>query len=164
MRAFPLNYGCSGGNCGLCKARLVSGQVRKTRHHDYVLTEAEKEPRGMCSCVPMQRSPMWKLRQTWPVEYMIFRFSRLPPGSRSITALKPGYGVAAPANTAHQPAALSGRPVCHAPVGRSRQWRVAHLQAAHAMTATCCSMCPAGPVMCFSTISSAASQAMTSLI
>lgn len=38
----PLNYGCSGGNCGLCKARLVSGQVMQTRHHDYVIPEAEK--------------------------------------------------------------------------------------------------------------------------
>ncbi len=38
----PLNYGCSGGNCGLCKARVVSGEVKKTRHHDYVLTDAEK--------------------------------------------------------------------------------------------------------------------------
>ena len=39
----PLSYGCSGGNCGLCKARLVSGQVLKTRHHDYVIPAAEKE-------------------------------------------------------------------------------------------------------------------------
>ena len=39
----PLSYGCSGGNCGLCKARLVSGEVIKTRHHDYVIPEAEKE-------------------------------------------------------------------------------------------------------------------------
>jgi len=38
----PLNYGCSGGNCGLCKAKIVAGQVRKTRHHDYVLSESEK--------------------------------------------------------------------------------------------------------------------------
>ena len=37
-----LNYGCSGGNCGLCKARVISGQVKKVRHHDYVLSEAEK--------------------------------------------------------------------------------------------------------------------------
>ncbi|HET7833569.1 MAG TPA: 2Fe-2S iron-sulfur cluster-binding protein, partial [Gallionella sp.] len=27
----PLNYGCSGGNCGLCKARVISGEVKKTR-------------------------------------------------------------------------------------------------------------------------------------
>lgn len=37
----PLNYGCSAGNCGLCKARLVSGEVKKTRHHDFVIPEAE---------------------------------------------------------------------------------------------------------------------------
>jgi len=37
-----LNYGCSNGNCGLCKMRVVSGDVRKIRHHDYSLTEAEK--------------------------------------------------------------------------------------------------------------------------
>jgi CDP-4-dehydro-6-deoxyglucose reductase, E3 len=37
-----LNYGCSNGNCGLCKARVVSGQVQKVCHHDYVLSEAEK--------------------------------------------------------------------------------------------------------------------------
>ena len=37
-----LNYGCSNGNCGLCKIRVVSGETRKIKHHDYVLTEAEK--------------------------------------------------------------------------------------------------------------------------
>jgi CDP-4-dehydro-6-deoxyglucose reductase len=37
-----LNYGCTSGNCGLCKARIVSGDVKKIRHHDYVLSEAEK--------------------------------------------------------------------------------------------------------------------------
>ncbi len=43
MRAgIPLNYGCSGGNCGLCKAKVVSGQVKKTRHHDFIISEAEK--------------------------------------------------------------------------------------------------------------------------
>jgi CDP-4-dehydro-6-deoxyglucose reductase len=37
-----VNYGCSDGRCGLCKARVVSGQVKKVRPHDYVLSEAEK--------------------------------------------------------------------------------------------------------------------------
>lgn len=36
------NYGCSSGNCGLCKARLVSGQVTKVRSHDFVLSSADK--------------------------------------------------------------------------------------------------------------------------
>jgi CDP-4-dehydro-6-deoxyglucose reductase, E3 len=42
-----LNYGCSSGNCGLCKARVVDGQVLKVKHHDYVLSEAEKQ-QGYC--------------------------------------------------------------------------------------------------------------------
>jgi CDP-4-dehydro-6-deoxyglucose reductase len=43
MRAgIPLSYGCSGGNCGLCKAKVVSGEVRKTRNHDFIIPEAEK--------------------------------------------------------------------------------------------------------------------------
>jgi len=37
-----LNYGCSNGNCGLCKCKIVSGQVKKIKSHDYALTEAEK--------------------------------------------------------------------------------------------------------------------------
>lgn len=47
-----MNYGCSSGNCGLCKARLLSGQVRKVRPHDYVLSEADKAQGYvlMCSC------------------------------------------------------------------------------------------------------------------
>ncbi|MHB1950843.1 MAG: 2Fe-2S iron-sulfur cluster-binding protein [Acidiferrobacteraceae bacterium] len=37
-----LNYGCSSGNCGLCKAKIVSGSVKKIRHSDLVLSDAEK--------------------------------------------------------------------------------------------------------------------------
>ena len=37
-----LNYGCSNGNCGKCKARLISGNVKKIRAHDYVLSEKDK--------------------------------------------------------------------------------------------------------------------------
>lgn len=37
-----LNYGCSNGNCGQCKARVVSGELMKVRSHDYVLSEEEK--------------------------------------------------------------------------------------------------------------------------
>ena len=47
-----LNYGCTSGNCGLCKARIVSGNVEKIQHHDYVLSEAEKNMNYilLCSC------------------------------------------------------------------------------------------------------------------
>jgi CDP-4-dehydro-6-deoxyglucose reductase len=37
-----LDYGCSAGSCGKCKAKVLSGQVLKTRHSDYVLSAAEK--------------------------------------------------------------------------------------------------------------------------
>lgn len=45
------NYGCTGGNCGLCKARVISGEVQKIQNHDYVISEAEKNMgyRLMCS-------------------------------------------------------------------------------------------------------------------
>ncbi|PWB48009.1 MAG: ferredoxin [Nitrosomonadales bacterium] len=46
----PLNYGCSGGNCGLCKARVVSGQIKKVRHHDYVIPEAQKKQGYVLLC------------------------------------------------------------------------------------------------------------------
>jgi CDP-4-dehydro-6-deoxyglucose reductase len=37
-----LDYGCSSGNCGHCKAKVVSGQVKQIAAHDYVLSETEK--------------------------------------------------------------------------------------------------------------------------
>ena len=45
-----LDYGCSGGNCGLCKAKVLSGQVKKTRPHDYVLTDSEKAAGQVLLC------------------------------------------------------------------------------------------------------------------
>lgn len=50
-----LNYGCSNGNCGDCKARLVSGEVKKVHAHDYVLKQAEKDNGVilLCSYAPV---------------------------------------------------------------------------------------------------------------
>ena len=45
-----LDYGCSIGSCGKCKATVVSGQVHKTRHSDYVLTAAERNAGVMLMC------------------------------------------------------------------------------------------------------------------
>ncbi|MDD5295389.1 MAG: 2Fe-2S iron-sulfur cluster-binding protein [Rhodocyclaceae bacterium] len=36
------SYGCGNGNCGLCKARVVSGELRQVRPFDYPLSSAEK--------------------------------------------------------------------------------------------------------------------------
>jgi len=45
-----LDYGCSAGSCGKCKAKILSGQVQKTRHADYVLSAAEKNAGVMLMC------------------------------------------------------------------------------------------------------------------
>ncbi len=45
-----LDYGCSIGSCGKCKARVVSGQVQRTRHADYALTAAEKTANVVLMC------------------------------------------------------------------------------------------------------------------
>ncbi len=45
-----LDYGCSSGNCGQCKGKVLSGQVKKTRSHDYVLTDAEKAAGEILLC------------------------------------------------------------------------------------------------------------------
>ena len=50
-----LSYGCSNGNCGDCKAKLVSGEVRKVHAHDYVLKQPEKDNGTilLCSYAPV---------------------------------------------------------------------------------------------------------------
>src|SRR5512139_3612962 len=45
-----LDYGCSVGSCGKCKARGVSGQVHRTRHSDYAITAAEKSAGVVLMC------------------------------------------------------------------------------------------------------------------
>jgi len=37
-----LNYGCGNGSCGMCKVRVISGEVTQTQHSDYQLSENEK--------------------------------------------------------------------------------------------------------------------------
>jgi CDP-4-dehydro-6-deoxyglucose reductase len=45
-----LRYGCSNGNCGLCKARVVSGKTLPMRHFDYVFSDAEKNQGYVLLC------------------------------------------------------------------------------------------------------------------
>jgi CDP-4-dehydro-6-deoxyglucose reductase len=37
-----LNYGCGNGSCGMCKVRVIAGEVAKVQHCDYALSEAER--------------------------------------------------------------------------------------------------------------------------
>ena len=45
-----LDYGCSAGGCGKCKAKVLSGQVQKTRYSDYVLSATEKSAGVVLLC------------------------------------------------------------------------------------------------------------------
>ncbi|EIC20416.1 2Fe-2S iron-sulfur cluster-binding protein [Thiorhodovibrio frisius] len=45
-----MNYGCANGNCGSCKARVVSGEVWKLRNHDYVLSAREQQLGYLLAC------------------------------------------------------------------------------------------------------------------
>lgn len=37
-----LNYGCGNGSCGMCKVRVIAGEVHRTAPSDYPLSQAEK--------------------------------------------------------------------------------------------------------------------------
>jgi CDP-4-dehydro-6-deoxyglucose reductase len=45
------NYGCGNGNCGLCKARVVSGEARAVAASDYRFSAAEKAQNHVLMCV-----------------------------------------------------------------------------------------------------------------
>jgi CDP-4-dehydro-6-deoxyglucose reductase len=45
-----LNYGCGNGTCGMCKVRVISGEVAKTQTFDYPLSEAEKRQGYTLAC------------------------------------------------------------------------------------------------------------------
>ena len=45
-----INYGCSSGNCGACKCKVISGAVRKLRDHDFVLSSREQEQGYILAC------------------------------------------------------------------------------------------------------------------
>jgi len=45
-----LAYGCSNGNCGECVAKIISGEVRKVRHHDYVIGAEKKNSGHILMC------------------------------------------------------------------------------------------------------------------
>jgi CDP-4-dehydro-6-deoxyglucose reductase len=45
-----LDFGCSSGNCGACRCRVVSGKVAKLRDHDYILGTREREAGYVLAC------------------------------------------------------------------------------------------------------------------
>ena len=45
-----LDYGCGSGTCGLCKARVIDGEVVQTMPCDYALSEAERRAGHVLLC------------------------------------------------------------------------------------------------------------------
>lgn len=45
-----LDYGCSAGNCGQCRARLIQGDVERVRHCDFTFGEAERIAGAILTC------------------------------------------------------------------------------------------------------------------
>lgn len=45
-----LAYGCANGSCGLCKARVVCGEVVDARFHDHTISAAEKQQGYVLLC------------------------------------------------------------------------------------------------------------------
>jgi len=45
-----LRYGCSGGSCGECKARIISGELAEVKHHDYALSPQEQADNTVLLC------------------------------------------------------------------------------------------------------------------
>lgn len=43
-------YNCSGGSCGACRARLLSGEIAAPRFHDFVFTEVERAQGAVLLC------------------------------------------------------------------------------------------------------------------
>lgn len=45
-----LSYGCSNGNCGECLAKLISGEVKKTAHHDCIISTDKQAENYILMC------------------------------------------------------------------------------------------------------------------
>jgi CDP-4-dehydro-6-deoxyglucose reductase, E3 len=88
-----LEYGCSSGNCGQCKARVVSGHAQKIRPHDYVLSDADKNMGYMLLCSNTAvtdlviEAPEASGAQDIPVQHITTRVKRVEPLSDEITLL-----------------------------------------------------------------------------
>ncbi len=81
-------YGCGNGTCGLCKARVVGGEVRQVRPHDYPLSAAERSQGHvlMCCTAPVADIQIEAIEASQPAD--------IPPQQlvatvRAVTSLAP---------------------------------------------------------------------------
>lgn len=53
-----INYKCSNGTCGVCKAKLIDGELEKIKHHDYSLSTDEIDNQEFLTCCHAPRSDL----------------------------------------------------------------------------------------------------------
>ena len=53
-----LKYGCEGGNCGHCLARLIRGQTQSIRYSDFALSEQQKSDGYFLTCCHAAQSEL----------------------------------------------------------------------------------------------------------
>lgn len=88
-----INYGCSNGNCGLCKARVLFGEARQVAHTDYVMSEQERAEGYilMCSSAPVTDMVIEAVEaasvEDLPVQTIQTRVRNVQPLSGAITLL-----------------------------------------------------------------------------
>ncbi len=64
-----LRYGCANGSCGECKARIVSGQARDARYHDFVLGAVDKAAgRALLCCTEAESDLVVEVHEIGGVE------------------------------------------------------------------------------------------------
>jgi CDP-4-dehydro-6-deoxyglucose reductase len=92
-RGLPLSYGCSNGNCGECRAHVVSGSVECVRHHDYLLTEAERAGGWtlLCSYTPqgdvtVEAAPARGAGDI-PLQHLVTKVRQIQPLDKDISLL-----------------------------------------------------------------------------
>lgn len=87
------DYGCSSGNCGLCKARVVSGIAERVRPHDYVMSEADKAAGHILMCACTARTDLVleageaRDPRDIPVQHIAGRVRGLEPLSERVSLL-----------------------------------------------------------------------------
>ena len=118
-----LNYGCGNGTCGMCKVRVIAGEVARTQPFDYPLSEAEKAQGYTLACAHTAASSeltLELLEAGGPARHPAaadrdHRARRQRAGAR--------HAAAAPADAAQPPPAFPGRAVGDAGPGHRRRRR-----------------------------------------
>lgn len=89
----PLSYGCSNGNCGGCRARVISGAVTQLRHHDFVFSESERAAGWilLCACTPdgdlaVEAAPAHSAGDI-PFQHLVAKVREHQPLEKGITLL-----------------------------------------------------------------------------